>query len=161
MQPSLQLEESFFDLVSVETVPRHMPDPGGRPAEPAVEVAVTLAIIDERPGVWKATLEIAGKHENDDAEPPPYRFRLRTVGFFRYAGEQMPEAEVARVVGANGCSILYSSAREYLLLITSRAPWGQLTLPTMSFADLAVQATDARSGRRTQAPSTGAGTHRR
>ncbi len=140
MQPSLQLEESFFDIVSVETVPQHTPDRGGRPAEPAVEVAVTLAIIDERPGVWKATLEIAGKDENEDAGPPAYRFRLRTVGFFRYAGEDMPEAEVARIVGANGCSILYSSAREYLLMITARAPWGQMALPTMSFAGLSVEA---------------------
>ena len=37
MQPSLQLEESFFDLVSVETVPRHMPDPAGRPRVPAAD----------------------------------------------------------------------------------------------------------------------------
>jgi preprotein translocase subunit SecB len=139
----VQLEESFFDIVSVETVPQHTPDPGGRAAEIAVEVSVTLAIIDERPGVWKATLEISGKDENDDAEPPPYRFRLRTVGFFRYAGEDLPEAEVAEVIGANGCSILYSSAREYLLLITGRAPWGQVRLPTMSFGGLGVQATSA------------------
>ena len=46
----------------------------------------------------------------------------------------------------NGSSILYSSAREYLLLITSRAPWGQLKLPTMSFADLTVQAARVEQG---------------
>ena len=30
MQPPLQLEESFFDHVSVETIPEHTPDPSGR-----------------------------------------------------------------------------------------------------------------------------------
>lgn len=144
MQPPLQLEESFFDLVSVETIPEHTPDPSGRPPQHAVAVTVNLATVDERPGVWKTTLEIAGK--GDDPEPPPYRFRLRAVGFFRYVGEEIPEAEVARVIGENGSSILYTSAREYLLLITSRAPWGQLRLPTMSFADLSVQAAPAEQG---------------
>jgi len=141
VEPPLQLEESFFDLVSVETVAEHTPDPSGRPARHAVAVTVSLATVDDHPGVWKTTLEITGK--GDDPEPPPYRFRLRTVGFFRYAGEEIPEAEVARVVGVNASSILYSSAREYLLLITSRAPWGQLRLPTMSFADLSVRAAAA------------------
>jgi hypothetical protein len=46
----------------------------------------------------------------------------------------------------NGSSILYSSARQYLLLITSRAPWGQLKLPTMTFADLTVQAARVEQG---------------
>jgi len=60
------------------------------------------------------------------------------IGFFRWSTEGQPEDQVAQIVAVNGASILYSSAREYLLMITSRAPWGQLSLPTMSFADVAV-----------------------
>jgi len=56
------------------------------------------------------------------------------------------KAEVAEVIGVNGCSMLYSSAREYLLLITGRAPWGQVRLPTMSFNGLSMPAASAGQG---------------
>jgi hypothetical protein len=55
--------------------------------------------------------------KDDEATPPPYLFRLRGIGTFRYTGE-------------------------YLMLLTSRGPWGQMRLPTVSFADLEVGAAD-------------------
>jgi preprotein translocase subunit SecB len=78
------------------------------------------------------------RHKDIDEEAPRYHFRLRIIGFFSWCSEEQLEEEVAHIVAVNGASILYSSAREYLLMITSRAPWGQLTLPTMSFADVTV-----------------------
>ena len=57
-------------------------------------------------------------------------------------GDDQPEPKVAKVVGVNGASNVFSSAREYLMLVTSRGPWGQLRLPAMSFADLEVAAAD-------------------
>ena len=93
-----------------------------------------LATVDANPGLWRVALDI--RHKETDGETPRYRFRLRSVGFFRYMAEERPEPEIARLIAVNGASILYSSAREYLLLLTSRAPWGQLSLPTMSFSDV-------------------------
>jgi len=104
VQPSVQLEESCFDLVSVETSPEHTPESGGRPTQPAIEVTVNLATVDDRPGVCNSTLDSGGK--GDDCEPPPYRLSLRTVDFYRHSDDEGPEAEVARVVGVNGCSVL-------------------------------------------------------
>jgi preprotein translocase subunit SecB len=135
-QPPLQLEESYIDLVSVEAVPAYVPDPEARPHRHGVQMQFGLATVDDSPGVWRVSLDIT--HKDIDAAPLRYRFRLRIVGFFRWSAEQRPEPEVAKLVAVNGASILYSAAREYLLIVTSRAPWGQLTLPTVSFADVEV-----------------------
>jgi preprotein translocase subunit SecB len=135
-QPPLQLEESYFDIVSLEAVPEYLPDAAAKPRRHGVEMQLELATVDDSPGVWRVTLDI--RHKDIDEETSRYHFRLRVIGFFRWSAEAGPEDDTARVVAVNGASILYSSAREYLLMITSRAPWGQLRLPTMSFADVAV-----------------------
>jgi preprotein translocase subunit SecB len=133
-QPPLQLEESFFDVVSLEAASEYVPDAQAEPHRHGVEAQLALATVDAHPGVWRVTLDI--RHKEVAGEAPRYRFRLRVVGFFAWAGYDTPAPELARLVAVNGASILYSSAREYLLLLTSRGPWGQLSLPTMSFADV-------------------------
>jgi preprotein translocase subunit SecB len=135
-QPPLQLEESYFDVVSLEAAPEYVPDAESRPRRHGVEMQLGLATVDDSPGVWRVSLDI--RHKDVDEEAPRYRFRLRVIGFFRWSTEGQPEDQVAQIVAVNGASILYSSAREYLLMVTSRTPWGQLSLPTMSFADMAV-----------------------
>lgn len=135
-QPPLQLEESYFDVVSLEADPEYVPDAEARPQRHGVEMQLGLATVDDSPGVWRVSLDIHDKVIDEEASR--YRFRLRVIGFFRWSTEGQPEDQVAQIVAINGASILYSSAREYLLMITSRAPWGQLSLPTMSFADVAV-----------------------
>lgn len=133
-QPPLLLEESFFDIVSLEATPGYIPDAEGKPRRHGVEMRLGLATVDDDPGLWRVSLDMS--HKEADEETPRYRFRLRAIGFFRYVAEEKPEADIAQLIAANGSSILYSSAREYLLLLTSRTPWGQLSLPTMSFADV-------------------------
>lgn len=135
-QPPLLLEESYFDQVHVEAAPEYAPDPDGAPRQHGVEMQLGLATVDASPDLWRVSLDI--RHKEADDEAPRYHFRLRTVGFFKYVADERPEPEVAKLMAANGASILYSSAREYLLLLTSRGPWGQLSLPTMSFADVAI-----------------------
>jgi preprotein translocase subunit SecB len=132
-QPPLLLEESYFDIVSLEAVPDYVPDAEGQPRRHGVEMQLGLATVDDNPDVWRVSLDIA--HKAVEEETPRYRFRLRAIGYFRYVADEIPEAEVAQLIATNGASILYSSAREYLLMLTSRTPWGQLSLPTMSFAD--------------------------
>lgn len=138
-QPPLQLEESFFDLVHLEAVPEYAHGPE-RSQRHAVGMKLNLATLDDQPGVWRVTLDI----RDDDVghEIPRYHFRLRVVGFFRWTAEERPEDQIAQLMAVNGTSMLYSSAREYLLMLTSRAPWGQLSLPTISFADVSVTPED-------------------
>ena len=135
-QPPLQLEESYFDVVSLEADPKYLPDTEARPRRHGVEMKLGLATLDDSPGVWRVSLDI--RHKDFDEEAPRYHFRLRIIGFFRWCSAEQLEDAVAHIVAVSGASILYSAAREYLLLITSRAPWRQLSLPTMSFADVTV-----------------------
>lgn len=134
--PPLQLEESFFDTVSLEVAPEYVPDSEGRQRQHGVEIRLNLATLDDDPEVWRVTLDLTDKDVG--GETPRYHFRLRTIGFFRWAADERPAEDVAQAVAVNGASILYSSAREYLLMLTSRTPWGQITLPTMSFEDVRV-----------------------
>jgi preprotein translocase subunit SecB len=64
--------------------------------------------------------------------PIPYRVALEVIGFFSVLPD-MPEAEVTNLVYMNGSALLYSAAREYLLLLTGRGPWPALQLPTTNF----------------------------
>ena len=136
MAGPLQLEESFFDTVRLEVVPEYVPDSEGRPQQHGVEIHLNLATLDDNPGMWRVTLDLTDK--DVEGATPRYHFRLRIIGFFRWVDGERPEQDVAQVVAVNGASILYSSAREYLLLLSSRTPWGQINLPTMSFTDVVV-----------------------
>jgi preprotein translocase subunit SecB len=45
--------------------------------------------------------------------------------------QNWPDPE--KLLRVNGASILYSSAREFLITVTSRGPWAPMILPTISF----------------------------
>ena len=71
----------------------------------------------------------------------PYCFSIRVLGFFEvqddYFKTQTPE-KIKQLVNVNGTSILYSAAREYLLLTTSRGPLPPMVLPSLSFINFAL-----------------------
>ena len=50
-QPPLLLEESYFDIVSLEAVPEYVPDAEARPRRHGVEMQLGFATVDENPGV--------------------------------------------------------------------------------------------------------------
>ncbi|MCX5893162.1 MAG: hypothetical protein NTW80_09360, partial [Deltaproteobacteria bacterium] len=45
------------------------------------------------------------------------------------------ENKITSMVHTNGAAILYSSTREFLLMITGRGPWGGFYLPTTNFLE--------------------------
>src|SRR5665648_155760 len=91
-QPPLQLEESYFDVVSLEAAPEYVPDAEARPRRHGVEMQLGLATVDDSPGVWRVSLDI--RHKDVDEEAPRYHFRLRIIGFFRWCSEEQLEDEV-------------------------------------------------------------------
>jgi preprotein translocase subunit SecB len=130
LAPQLQLERSFFTHVEVVADQRHQL--GQREVE--VTTSQTLGPASEDGARWIVELgiSVAGK-ENSPA--PPYRINLHSVGTFTFANAGMPDVEKACLLRVTGVSILYSQAREYLLMLTARGPWGPLQLPTVSFID--------------------------
>jgi preprotein translocase subunit SecB len=123
----LQLKYSVFDQVSVEALLDYVWD-DERP-EPAVEVGVGQS--PEKVDEWAVWLTI--EVPQDVAPTPPYAIKLRAFGLFEVAPDFEPEDDTAHVVAVNGASILYSAAREFLLIITGRGPYEHYALPTYDF----------------------------
>ncbi len=69
----------------------------------------------------------------DDLGPDlPYEIRLHVIGYFQLDPE-FEHKDLEHLVQVNGASVLYSAARDFVLTLTSRGPWGPLMLPTINF----------------------------
>lgn len=126
--PPLQLEESVVSRLVIEASPEHSGN-GQRQSRLRTEVNVTQN--GENPEKWQVVLNISVNP--DEKEPGPYRIEIRMHGLFHVPGTR-PRHEATRLLGVAGASILYSAAREHILMVTGRGPWGPLQLPTTTFA---------------------------
>ncbi len=139
--PPLRLDRHFFPKVIIEA------DPGYRgarktPSEFRVENRVELRQHSKVPRKWQVLLSIKVATEKD--RPVPYRIELDVVGFFEVTESVQAEA-MGGIVHNNGASILYSSAREFLLTMTGRGPWGPFCLPTAAFLAQPAQPASAKA----------------
>jgi len=132
----LRLERYFFDHVQL-TARRDFKQ-GSESVDLEVSTNLEIGQLDQPPGLWRIVLFVTGGAK-DSAPVPPYEFQLQAIGFFTVTQPGPTEEETARLLGINGASILYSAAREYLLMLTGRGPWGPMPIPTVSFSDLQVQ----------------------
>ncbi len=100
-----------------------------------VNVEVRIGQNPEDAKRWMIDLSI--KVDPKDADVQSYSIKLGAIGFF-LVGEEMTlnPGQVEKLVAVNGASILYSSAREYLLLISGRGPFPPVYLPTFNFQGL-------------------------
>lgn len=62
----------------------------------------------------------------------PYEILLHIIGYFR-VDPDFKHDNLEHLVQVNGASVLYSAARDFVLTLTSRGPWGPLMLPTVNF----------------------------
>jgi preprotein translocase subunit SecB len=81
---------------------------------------------------WKVALQVncTPKEKNVCA----YAIMAELVGFFEIE-KDWPDEKIDDVVAANGPAILYSAARELILLVTGRGPFPPFPLPSASFID--------------------------
>ena len=64
--------------------------------------------------------------------PVPYSGSIKVAGHFS-VDPSVPKERMEMLLMVNGLSMLYSSAREHVLSVTSRGPWPPLFIPTVSF----------------------------
>ncbi|MHB8762952.1 MAG: hypothetical protein ACYDA8_01200 [Deferrisomatales bacterium] len=130
MNPPLQLEQCFFPEVTVKAVAGFQADTP--PDQVQVRLTVTPEVRHDRDDalLWLVNLRIV----LEPSEPGrfPYQIDLLAVGLF-LLDPGVPEPERQRLVAINGCSMVYGAAREFLLTVTGRGPWGACQLPTHSF----------------------------
>ncbi len=128
MKSPLATREYFFPVVQVVAEPKF----SAKNDLNAVNYKIGTDLSEgENKRTYQLTLEIESTHDTEKINA--YRVHLVVVGFFEVS-PKWPEPE--KLILINGASILYSAAREYLLTITSRGPWGALMLPTVSFNGL-------------------------
>lgn len=125
----LVVETHFFTKVLVEANPDYKPQEHDLDSED-METVVELAQHREDPCQWQVKLMI--RTPPAAAATLPYQVDLQVMGFFKVDPE-VEEERRPKLVQANGAAILYSSAREFLLMVTGRGPWPALYLPATNF----------------------------
>ncbi|MHB1047840.1 MAG: hypothetical protein ACYC4P_17695 [Thermoanaerobaculia bacterium] len=126
---ALQVERTF--LTSLEIRVAEGPPPGP-PPQITIHAETGLANMEE-PNRWRGDLGIVVRPA-DESRPLVYEISVTISGVFRVVAEMEPDA-ARRLAFVNGMSILYSSVRETVLLLTGRFPAGPFVLPTLSFVD--------------------------
>lgn len=126
---ALQAERTFLTGIQIRPLTPPLPGP---PPPATIHAQTGLAELAE-PNRWKADLAIVVRPA-DEKEPLPYDIEVSISGLFRVVAEMEPGA-ARRLAYVNGMSILYSSIRETVLLLTGRCSAGPYVLPTLSFVD--------------------------
>ena len=122
----LELKKYFFPFVQVSADAEY--ESTGQEISPHFEVRTTVEHNEEN-NIYQVVLEITAEPEDENSKIP-YSIHLITVGLFA-VDENFPDRE--KLLKVTGASILYSAAREFIITITSRGPWPQVIIPTISF----------------------------
>jgi len=128
----LRIKNYFVTSFSVKANPAE--DGAKTPLEDGVNIVtkVETAQHADNKRDWKVALQV-------DCSPVEknvcaYIVAVELVGFFEI-DKELPEDRIADVVAANAPAILYSAAREIILLMTGRGPFPPFALPSATFID--------------------------
>jgi preprotein translocase subunit SecB len=149
----LRLEQLFLGHIRMT--------PGTGPFKPGAEMRLDAVskfdLQDADSGLWSVHLRTMFKAAKE-AEPIAYEGEIETSGSFRVIDESLDKEAREKLLVVNSLSILYSSAREVIALLSSQGLNGKLLLPSISFADqklqkpLPVAEQSTSSKKRAQAP---------
>lgn len=125
MKSPLEISSYFYPAVTVAADAEF--EPGKDTATPHIEVKVSVDHVENN--TYQVALEITLGPENDKKRQP-YAIELVAIGIF-HVDPNFPDPE--KLLRLNGAAILYGAAREFIITITSRGPWGPVTVPSISF----------------------------
>ncbi|WP_025324470.1 protein-export chaperone SecB [Deferrisoma camini] len=128
--PPLRLENYFFPRVLVEANPNFANTDTNQEVPIKLSAQPQVSVNTKDPLRFRLILKIRVAYDED--HPSPYGIELDAVGFFR-VDETVPEDQRTTLVHVNGSTILFAAAREFLLGVTGRGPWGNVMLPAWSF----------------------------
>lgn len=124
MNTPIKLDESFFPVVQV------VADPSAEDNEHELDYKIEVSLShDKEKKLYQVAIEITS---NQDDKSQQYVINVVAIGIFRV---DKRFKDINKMLYINGASMLYSAAREFLITITSRGPWGAVTLPTHSFLE--------------------------
>lgn len=138
MNAPLQLERYVFTKLEIEANPDYAPQEAPQDSPIKLRLDVGLGEHNEDPTKFQVVIGIDELRAEKGSLP--YRIALQVVGQFAVAQNFKPD-DLKKVVQVNGASMLYSAAREMVLLVTGRGPWSAFQLPTISFYQAVSEAT--------------------
>lgn len=131
----LQLEDSFLTVMEVRANPEfRSPEEGGSVFRPAIEPQVQMARLKSEERRYQLTLTVESAPDSEKSEQP-YNLHFQIVGQL-VVDQAFEHEELDRLIAVNGASMLYSSLREVVLMMTGRCAWGPVQLPTVNFNQL-------------------------
>ena len=141
VRPPLWLEHYFFPVVHVEANPDFTQE-----HEIGLNLGINVNVqkSNAKENLWIAEMDI--QLDAKEGKHTPYLIRLKVTGYFK-VDKDVPEKDIKHLVKITGGSLLYSAAREYLLILTSRGPFQPLSLPTVRITEEEAD-TEKRSERR-------------
>jgi len=124
MNTPIKLDEYFFPVVQV------VADPSAEDKEQELDYKIEVSLShDKEKKLYQVAIEITSIQ---DDKAHQYAINVVAIGIFRV---DKRFKDINKLLYINGASMLYSAAREFLITITSRGPWGAVTLPTHSFLE--------------------------
>ncbi len=130
MHPTpLRLEAYFFPGFFYKTNEQYA-GPGA--SDPPLEIEFRLKLFRHETEPHRFQLNLTVEASKVPPAPQPYDFEIQVVGLFSVDPE-FEHDDITRLVKVNGGSMLYTAAREFLLMVTGRGPWGGISLPTVNF----------------------------
>lgn len=119
----LRLEELFFPIQEVRANPEH--NPQGERSGTNLKQSFNIQAIDGQPGTFG--VEMVVECDRETSVNPPYFFQLQVYAIMRLEAVLEPAAAHG-LVASTGFSVVVGAARERLIELTSRAPWGRFMM---------------------------------
>ncbi len=131
----LQLDLYTFSKLHAVANFRHRPDT----VAPTVNIQIQAGLgpVEGMDNKYQVTLEVSRIEPPEGTGTLPYEIAFQVVGQFSVLDASHKDKE--KLLRVNGTSVLYSAAREMILIMTGRGPWGPYQLPTINFQEMAHQ----------------------
>lgn len=134
---SLQLENYVFSKLEITADFSHDP----AVVVPTVNMRIQLGIgavpeLENRHRIVLGIDELKAQTSDGECGTVPYRIVIQVIGQFFLSSDELDPETREKIFRITGGSLLYSAAREMVLLVTGRGPWGPYQLPTINFQTL-------------------------
>ncbi|ODB94071.1 hypothetical protein A3194_05270 [Candidatus Thiodiazotropha endoloripes] len=122
----LEINRIFFPSQYIKANPEHKPD-----QEKSIPITLNHTILRVNDSNNLYSVEVMIMLDKEASVNTPYEFDTHAFGFFSFSDPDIDEDKKKYLLGTSGIQILIGALREHILSITSRGPWGPLTLSTI------------------------------
>jgi len=128
IQPPLKLIQSVYEQIEFRALPTF---DSSKQSSINLEFEAALPVDSDKALKKEYSVILSVRCTGKDSENPPYLFHITIAGKFTTDDEQVPGNIREDMLRKHGGSMLYGQARELLLLLTSRASYGPINLPSV------------------------------